>query len=217
LLAYRCALALNRRCHGHPLTNTVLVGVLLLMAFLALSGMSYPQYMRGAQFIQLLLGPATVALAVPLYDNLLRLRRSAPALLITLWVGSCIGILSGALLGMAVKLPRALLLSLLPRSTTTPIAMGISEKIGGLPSLTVGCVLITGVIGAAMLKPLQKKFPQFDDMTLGFASGIAAHGVGTARALQVSETAGAFSGLAMGLNGLVTAILVPLFCSLLQL
>jgi putative effector of murein hydrolase len=132
-------------------------------------------------------------------------------------VGSSIGILSGALLGMAIKLPRPLLMSLLPRSTTTPIAIGISEKLGGITSLTVASVLLTGIVGAAMLKPLQKKFPQFDDVTLGFATGIASHGVGTARALQWSETAGAFAGLAMGLNGLMTAVLVPLFCNLLRL
>jgi predicted murein hydrolase (TIGR00659 family) len=214
--AYRVAVVLNRRCHGHPLTNTVLVGTLLVMAVLYFTGMRYDAYMDGARFIHLLLGPATVALAVPLYDNFLRLRRSAPALLITLLSGSVVGILSGTLLAHAVGLPRAVLLSLMPRSATTPIAMAISEQMGGIPPVTVASVIVTGVAGAAFFGALRKRFPMFDDVTLGFATGIAAHGVGTARALQYSETAGAFAGLAMGLNGLVTAVLVPVICSMLN-
>jgi predicted murein hydrolase (TIGR00659 family) len=217
LLAYRLAVALNRRCHGHPLTNSVLVGMLLVMAVLQLSGMSYEQYMQGARFIHLLLGPATVALAVPLYDNFLRLRKSASALLITLVVGGGVGILSGGLLGMLAGVPRPVLLSLLPRSATTPIAMGVAAQVGGIPALAAAGVILTGVSGAAMFNWFRARFPAFDDLTLGFATGIAAHGVGTARALQYSETAGAFAGLAMGLNGLLTSALVPLVCSVLHL
>lgn len=217
LAAYRLALALNRRCHGHPLTNTVLVGMLLVMAVLLACGIDYDQYMQGARFIHLLLGPATVALAVPLYDNFLRLRKSAPALLITLFVGGVVGILGGALTGTLAGLPRPVLLSLLPRSVTTPIAMGIAEQIGGIPPLAAAFVILTGILGAVMLKSLRRLFPKFDELTIGFATGIAAHGVGTARALQYSETAGAFAGLAMGLNGLVTAVLVPVICSMLRL
>ncbi|TDR81455.1 LrgB family protein [Paludibacterium purpuratum] len=217
LLAYRLAIALNRRCHGHPLTNTVLVGVLLVISVLWGSGMQYQEYMSGARFIHLLLGPATVALAVPLYDNLHHLKRSAPALFFALLFGGVVGILSGAVLGQLFGLPRPILLSILPRSATTPIAMGIAEQVGGIPSVAAACVILTGIVGAAMLGPLRQRFPRLDDLTLGFATGIAAHGVGTARALQLSETAGAFAGLAMGLNGLMTAVLVPLFCSILQL
>jgi predicted murein hydrolase (TIGR00659 family) len=217
LLAYRVALGLNRRCHGHPLTNSVLIGMLLVMAVMQLTGMSYEQYMQGAKFIHLLLGPATVALAVPLYDNFLRLRKSALALLITLAIGSVAGILSGGLLGSLFGMPHQVLLSLLPRSATTPIAMAVAEQVGGIPSVAAACVIVTGIGGAAMFKWLKARFPVLDDVTLGFATGIAAHGVGTARALQYSETAGAFSGLAMGLNGLVTSLLVPLICSVLHL
>ena len=216
LLAYRVAVVLNRRCHGHPLTNTVLVGVLIVMGVLHLSGMRYDDYMQGARFIHLLLGPATVALAVPLYYNFLRLRRSAPALLVTLMVGSLVGILSGTLLARLAGLPQPVLRSLMPRSATTPIAMGIAEQMGGVPAIAVASVIVTGVCGAAFFGLFRKRFPAFDDLTLGFATGLAAHGVGTARALQYSETAGAFAGLAMGLNGLVTAVWVPILCSMLN-
>lgn len=217
LLAYRMALALNRRCHGHPLTNSVLIGIVLVVSALMVTGISYDQYMQGARFIHLLLGPATVALAVPLYDNFARLKKNAGVLSVALIIGACAGIASGGLLGMLAGLPRPVLLSLLPRSVTTPIAMGIAEQIGGIPSLAAACVIFTGIAGAAMLNMLKKRFPHLDDVTIGFATGIAAHGVGTARALQYSETAGAFSGLAMGLNGVVTAVLVPIFCSLLHI
>jgi predicted murein hydrolase (TIGR00659 family) len=217
LLAYRLAVGLNRRCHGHPLTNTVLVGMLIVMGVLYASGMSYDAYMEGARFIHLLLGPATVALAVPLYDNFLRLRRSAAALSITLLFGSLVGILSGTLLARLAGLPRPVLLSLMPRSATTPIAMGIADQVGGIAPITVASVIITGVCGAAFFGVFRKRFPAFDDVTMGFATGLAAHGVGTARALQYSETAGAFAGLAMGLNGLATAVLVPVICSMLHL
>ncbi|BEV73503.1 MULTISPECIES: LrgB family protein [unclassified Paludibacterium] len=216
LLAYRLAILLNRRCHGHPLTNTVLVGVLLVMLVLWATGIRYEEYMAGGRFIHLLLGPATVALAVPLYDNLHHLKRHAAVLGLALLGGGAVGILSGGLLGKLLGLPRPILLSLLPRSATTPIAMGIAEQIGGIPSVAAAGVILTGILGAALLGPLRQRFPRLDDMTLGFATGVAAHGVGTARALQLSETAGAFAGLAMGLNGLWTAVLVPLICSMLK-
>jgi len=95
--------------------------------------------------------------------------------------------------------------------------MGVAEQLGGIPSVAACAVILTGIAGAALLKPLKKWFPKFDDVTLGFATGLAAHGIGTARALQLSETAGAFAGLAMGLNGLLTSLLAPIICNILKL
>jgi predicted murein hydrolase (TIGR00659 family) len=210
LLAYRLAVALNRRCHGNPLSNSVLVSVLLVVAALQIGGIRYDEYMQGARFIHLLLGPATVALAIPLYDNLARLKRAGSALALTLLGGGLVGIVSGTLLGRMMGLPRQVLLSLMPRSVTTPIAMGVAESIGGIPALAAALVILTGIAGAVMVRPLLHRLGLGDDRVLGFATGIAAHGVGTARAFQLSETAGAFAGLAMGLNGLLTPVLVPL-------
>ena len=210
LLCYRLALQICRRYHGHPLANTVLVGAGMLVAILLLLGLSFDDYARGGNLVQFFLGPVTVALAVPLYNNLLRLKRHAFAIMITIITGSMAGIASAVLFAQWFDLPRQVVLSLAPRSATTPIAIGIAEAIGGIPVLAATFVIVTGIIGAAIAKPLLAWLKMDDDITLGIATGIAAHGIGTARVFQLSETAGAFAGLAMGLTGLLTAILAPL-------
>ncbi|HJU50292.1 MAG TPA: LrgB family protein [Pseudogulbenkiania sp.] len=217
LAAYRLALWLNRRAHGHPLTNSVLIGSLLVIAVLLGGGISPAEYMKGAQFIQLLLGPATVGLAIPLYHNLSRLKRAALPLTLTLLAGSLTGILSAVGLGMAFGLPHEILLSLMPRAVTTPIAIGIAEHIGGIPALAVTFVIVSGIFGAVIVKPLFSRLRLDDDLVMGVATGISAHGIGTARVFLLSETAGAFAGLAMGLNGVVTAVLVPIVLGFIRL
>lgn len=210
LLAYRLAIAVNRRFHGHPLSNTVLVGALLVVAALLVLDLPWEAYRQGAGMLQMLLGPATVALAVPLYNAFAKLKRAALALCVTLVAGGLTGILAGSVMARAFGLPEVLVLSLLPRSVTTPIAMGIAERIGGIPDLATAFVIVTGVIGAVLVKPLARLVGAQDDRVVGFATGIAAHGIGTARVVLISETAGAFAGLAMGLNGVFTAIVIPL-------
>ncbi|GGY27115.1 LrgB family protein [Paludibacterium paludis] len=209
LLAYRIAIAVNRRFHGHPLSNTVLVGALLVIAAMLAFDIGWEDYRHGAGMLQMLLGPATVALAVPLYNAFAKLKRAALALSVTLVAGGLTGIVSGALLAQYFGLPKTLVLSLMPRSVTTPIAMGIAERIGGIPDLSTAFVIVTGVLGAVAVKPLMRLAGTRDDRVAGFATGIAAHGIGTARVVLMSETAGAFAGLAMGLNGLFTAIVIP--------
>ena len=217
LLAYRLALWLNRRCHGHPLSNPVLIGVLLLLGWLLLSGTDYRQYMQGAQLIQMLLGYATVALAVPLYGNLSRLKRAAGLLALSILLGGLAGIVSAVGFGWLFGLPHEVLLSLSTRAVTTPIAMSVAQGIGGVPELSAMCVILSGIFGAVVARPLFAALGLHDDMALGVATGISAHGIGTARVFQLSETAGAFAGLAMGLNGLLTALLVPLLLALFPL
>lgn len=210
LLAYRVALSVSRRYHGHPLANTVLVGAGLLIVSLLALGLSFDEYFRGASFIQFLLGPVTVALAIPLYNNLARLKRSAFAILSSIVVGSVAGVASAVLIAVAFDMPPQIVLSLAPRSATTPIAIGVAEAIGGIPTLAAAFVIVTGIIGAVLAKPLLALLRMNDDVVLGVATGIAAHGIGTARVFQISETAGAFAGLAMGLTGFVTAVVAPL-------
>lgn len=207
--AYRLALDVSRRCHGHPLANTVLVGAVLVLSGLAVTGMDVREYMIGASYLQFLLGPVTVALAIPLYHNLARLRQHGGVILISLLAGSVCGVVSAVWLGRWFGLPESIVLSLAPRSVTTPIAMGVSEAIGGMPELTAGFVIVTGIIGAVFAWPIARGLQVRDDLTLGVATGMAAHGIGTARVFQLSETAGAFAGLAMGLAGLLTALLAP--------
>lgn len=209
LLAYQGAVLINRRCGGHPLANPVLIAVVVLVALLWLTGTPYPTYFAGAQFVHFLLGPATVALAIPLYAQFTRLKRMAGPLLVALLAGSLTAALSAVLIGKALGASDATLRSLAPKSVTTPIAMGIAERLGGLPSLTAVLVILTGILGAVGAQWLYTLMKCRDAAVQGFALGVASHGIGTARAFQLGEQAGAFSALAMGLNGLLTAVLLP--------
>lgn len=210
LAVYQLAIVLNRKTGGHALANPVGLGALLLIGVLLATGTDYKQYFEGGKFIQMLLGPATVALAVPLYANLHRLSKVFWPLLISLLLGSLVGIVSSAGVAWALGLDDILIKSLLSRSVSTPISMGIASEIGGAPELAAVFVIVSGVFGAMLGWPLLSRLRLGQDVVYGFATGMAAHGIGTARAFQRSDTAGAFSGLAMGLNGLVTAILIPL-------
>ncbi|MCF8174995.1 MAG: LrgB family protein [Burkholderiaceae bacterium] len=209
LLAYQGAVLINQRCREHPLTNPVLLAVTMLVLLLWATGTAYQTYFDGAQFVHFLLGPATVALAIPLYAQLPRLKRMAIPLLLALLAGSISAALSAVLIGDLFGASDASLLSLAPKSVTTPIAMGIAERLGGLPSLTAVLVILTGILGAVGAPWLYVVLRIHDPAMRGFALGIASHGIGTARAFQENEQAGAFAALAMGFNGLLTALLLP--------
>lgn len=210
LAAYQVGFWIYRKGKLNPLLNPVLIAVIVLVAILTVTDTSYATYFEGAQFVHFLLGPATVALALPLYRQIERVRKSALAITVSLLAGSLTAIISAVGIAWAFGASDEILVSLAPKSVTAPVAMGISEQLGGLPSLTAVLVILTGILGAA-LGPLLLNLLRVKDMAArGLAIGTASHGIGTARALQVSEVAGAFSGLAMGLNALATAILLPL-------
>ena len=210
LLAWLGALRLQRLCRRHPLANPVLFAVLILAAGLLLTGVDYGRYFEGAQFVHFLLGPATVALAVPLHRQWALVRRSAGAAVLAVVLGGMFAAATGVGIALALRAAPEVTASLAPRSVTTPVAMGIAERLGGLPSLTAALVICSGITGAA-LGPLVLDLAGVRDMRArGLAIGTAAHGIGTARALTVGAAAGAFSGLAMGLNALATALLLPL-------
>ncbi|HEX6321499.1 MAG TPA: LrgB family protein [Burkholderiales bacterium] len=214
LVAYHAAFWLYEKSRLNPLANPVAIAVALLVALLWLTRTPYATYFEGAQFVHFLLGPATVALAVPLYANLERLRKNLWPLSGALLAGSLVAVASAVGIGWLLGASRESLLSLAPKSVTTPIAMGIAEKLGGLPSLTAVLVVATGILGAVLARATLNLLRVDDHAVRGFAVGVAAHGIGTARAFQVSETMGAFAGLAMGLNGLLTAFLFPLLVRL---
>jgi len=209
LLAYQGAVKINQHFKGHPLANPVLIAVVVLVALLWATGTPYPTYFDGAQFVHFLLGPATVALAIPLYAQFDRLKRMAGPLLVALLAGSLTAVLSAVLIGKLLGASDATLISLAPKSVTTPIAMGIAERLGGLPSLTAVLVMLTGIVGAVGAQWLYALMKCRDPAVQGCALGVASHGIGTARAFQISEQTGAFAALAMGLNGLLTAVLLP--------
>ena len=210
LLAWLGALRLQRACGRHPLANPVLFAVLFLAAGLLAAGIDYRAYFEGAQFVHFLLGPATVALAVPLHRQWSLVRRSAGVAVLSVATGGLFAAAVGVAIAMLLNAAPEVIASLAPRSVTTPVAMGIAERIGGLPSLTAALVIGSGITGAA-LGPLVLDLVRVRDMRArGLAIGTAAHGIGTARALSVSAAAGAFSGLAMGLNALASALMLPL-------
>lgn len=210
LLVYQAAYSIYRRANFHPLLNPVALAVATLVLLLTLTGTPYQTYFDGAQFVHFLLGPATVALAIPLYAQLGKLKSLLLPLLAALLAGALTAIVSAVGIAWLLGASRTTLISLAPKSVTTPIAMGITEKMGGLPSLTAVLVVSTGIIGAVTAKYVLDFLRVRDHSVRGFAVGVAAHGIGTARAFQVSEEAGAFAGLGMGLNGLATALLFPL-------
>jgi len=209
LLAYLFANAVHRRLDMHPLANPVAIAVLMLVLLLSITGTPYRTYFEGAQFVHFLLGPATVALALPLYEQRARIRRMALPLLAGLLAGVTTAVVSAAAIAMALGASPQTVLSLAPKSVTTPVAMGIAERIGGLPSLTATLVIATGMLGAMIALPLLRLCRIRSHAAAGFSMGVASHGIGTARAFQMSEEMGAFAGLAMGLAALLTAILVP--------
>jgi predicted murein hydrolase (TIGR00659 family) len=209
LAAYVVADRLSKATQRHPLMNPVLSSVLILAALLWLTGTNYETYFNGAQFVHFLLGPATVALAIPLHSNWQAIRRSIVPILGALIAGSVTAIVSAVGIGILFGMPADVLASLAPKSVTAAIAMGISREIGGQPSLTATLVISTGILGAIMVTPLMNFLGLKDYRARGFAAGVASHGIGTARAFQVDPVAGAFAGIALGLNGLLTAILVP--------
>jgi predicted murein hydrolase (TIGR00659 family) len=209
VVAYVAADALQRRLGGHAAANPVLVSVLLLLAVLVASGTRYDDYFAGAQFVHFLLGPATVALAVPLHRELGRVRARALPLGVALLAGSAVAVVSAVGIAAAMGAPRDALVSLAPKSVTAAVAMGIAEQLGGLPSLTAALVILTGILGAIVGPAVLRLVRVRDEAAAGFAMGVASHGIGTARAFQLGERAGAFSGLGMGLNALVTALLLP--------
>lgn len=216
LAAYAIGDACFRAAGRKPWVNPVLIAVLLLALLLQISGTSYATYFEGAQFVHFLLGPATVALALPLWDNLPRLRPVLLPLAAALLAGSTVAVLSALAIASAMGVDGEILASLAPKSATAPVALGISDRLGGSPTLTAVLVILTGIIGAICTTPLLNLLRIRDWRARGFATGVAAHGIGTARAFQVNATAGAFAGLGMGLNAVLTAFVAPLILRLFQ-
>jgi predicted murein hydrolase (TIGR00659 family) len=207
---YALAEALYLRLGRPPWAQPVILSVAVLVAILAWSGTPYPRYFEGAQFVHFLLGPAIVALALPLHRELKRERTRAVPLTAALLAGSVTAVLTAVGVARLAGASRASVVSLAPKSVTAPVAMGIADKLGGIPSLTAALVLLTGVLGAVIGPALLRRLRVDDPASAGFALGVASHGLGTARAFEMGETAGAFAGLGMGLNAVVTSILVPL-------
>jgi len=209
VLIYGAALRIYRRV-GHPLANPVLVAIIVVILLLLSLDIDYVTYERGGSLIALFLGPAVVAIGVPLHLQMSAIMRQRRAILVAITVGALVGILSGVLAAMALGASEAVVLTLAPRSVTTPIALGIAERVGGIPPLAASIVIATGVLGAVIGPFILRATGVRSPTAFGLAIGASAHGAGTARAMEEGEVEGATSGLAIGLMGVATAVLVPL-------
>jgi predicted murein hydrolase (TIGR00659 family) len=215
LVAFAIGDAVAARFRRNPLASPVVIAASLLILVLVATGTPYPVYFAGAQFVHFLLGPATVALGLPLWRNRAAVRRNLLPMLAALAAGSLTAIGSAVLIAWAFGAPREILASLAAKSVTAPIAMALTETVGGIPALAAVLVVLTGIFGSVIVTPLMNALGIRDFAARGFAVGIASHGIGTARAFQVSEEAGTFAGIAMGLNGALTALLFLLLVPLL--
>lgn len=215
LLAFQIGVLLYKktRCSAF---NPVLVGMILLILFLHSTGTDFESYNLGGAYISFFLGPATVVLAVPLYKKIALLKSSAFPILAGIFAGTFAGISSILLMAKICGLEEFLSLSLVPKSVTTPIGMEVSKQIGGLPAVTVAAIIITGIIGAVLGPAVCRCFKIKDRVALGVAIGTSSHALGTTKAIELGETEGAMSGLAIGLAGLITVGLAPLLVSLFE-
>lgn len=212
LASDRIAAALGR----HPVANPLLMSIVAIVLLLEATGTSYATYLSGAQFIQLLIGPAVVAIAVPLFRNWALVKHNAVAILIALPVGCVTAILTSVLIGRALGLPESITMSLAPKSATTGAAIVISQSFGGEPAMTATFTVTTSIIAAVMLVSFMRALRIKDMTAIGFAAGLSGHSVGTARAFQLDAVAGTFAGISLGLNAVLTALLMPVLMRILS-
>ncbi|WP_447927579.1 LrgB family protein [Vreelandella sp. EE27] len=209
LAAYLLANALFIRLKRPAWLPAVLIAALLLAATLALIGLPYEVYREGATWLTLLLGPATVALGLPLHQQLPHIRALWRPLLVCLPLAASLAVCYALGIAWLLGVPPALLSSLAAKSVTAPIAIGITEEIGGSVALMLGALLVTGVTTAACTAAAARFLKIDDDRLIGFALGLNGHAIGTVRAFDISPAAGAFASLGMSLTGIFTALLLP--------
>ncbi len=209
LVVFLFASWVNTKAGRSPFLHPVLVSLTLIIVVLMLSGTDYQSYMSGGQYIHFLLGPAVVALAVPLYDNRAMIRRMWLPLLVGCTSGAIVAAASALAVGLVMGLDQAMLLTLAPKSVTSPIAIAVAEKLGGYGSLAAGLVLITGALGCLFAPWVYRLLKIEDPAVKGFALGVGAHAMGTAFAFEYGVMAGAFAGLAMAMTGAFTAFFLP--------
>ena len=200
---------------GWVVLNPILVTIVALIALLQLTGISYETYEQGGQYIEFWLKPAIVALGVPLYQNLGQIRRQLLPILMSQLVGCLVGIVSVTLIASALGASHEVIVSLAPKSVTTPIAMEVCKTSGGIPSLTAAIVVIVGLFGAIFGFKILEVWHVRNPFSQGISMGTAAHAVGTSRAMEKGETYGAYSSLGLILNGVLTALLTPFVLKLL--
>ena len=215
LIAFEIGLFINKKVKKSYL-NPLLIAIAIVILVLKTFDISLQDYNKGGQIISFLLGPATVALAVPLYKNFTVLKKNALPIIVGIFTGSMVSITSIILLSKTFGLEAVLALSLVPKSVTTPIGIEVSKQLGGVTEITVAAIIITGITGAIMAQVLFAVLKIKDKVAIGIAIGTSAHAVGTAKAIEMGETEGGMSGLAIGVAGLITVIIAPIIVKVFQ-
>lgn len=213
---YIAATILYKKTHLsilHPLLTSIFV-IIVILEFLDIE---YASFQEGSHLIHFMLGPSVVALGYVLFEQMKYLKGNVVSILTSVFVGAIVGIISVIVIGKLMGADQSLIATLQPKSVTTPIAMGISEKNGGIPSLTAVIVVAVGIFGSIVGPAVMKVLGIESRIAKGLALGASSHGVGTAAAIQLGAVEGALSGLAIGLMGIMTAILVPVISYLLSL
>ncbi|MBU3194138.1 LrgB family protein [Clostridium algidicarnis] len=209
LVCFEISIALYNKFKA-PLLNPLLISTILIISTLLMFNISFEQYNSGCKFISFFLGPATVVLAVPLYNKLELLKKNLIPLLSGILVGSIAGIVSIIFLSYVLNLDLSIIKSLIPKSTTVPIGIEISKGLGGIPSLTVFAIIVSGIIGSIIGPLLFKIFKIEDSLSKGIAFGTASHALGTAKAFEIGETEGAISSICIAVAGIITVFIAPL-------
>ncbi|WP_320035575.1 LrgB family protein [Halarcobacter sp.] len=208
--SYKLGIIIYEKANKHTLLQPIVIAYIFIMSAILITGTSYKEYFKSVEIIHFFLGPATVALALPLYKNLKYIKSLFLPIVITLFVAGTFSVFIALLLLWSLDASISTMLSMTTKSITAPIAIITSEQIGAIPSLAVGFVIITGIIGALFGSLVFKVMKIKHDTSKGFALGLISHGIGTARAVEMGEKAAAFGALAMGLCGIFTAILLPI-------
>ncbi|WP_300384067.1 LrgB family protein [Clostridium sp.] len=213
LIAFEIGLFIYKKTK-FPLFNPLLISIVLVIGFLVVFHIDYDIYNRGGQFINMFLGPATVVLAVPLYKQLNLLKKYLIPILIGIFIGSSVSIIAVIFLSNLFGLDKVITTSLIPKSVTTPIGIEISNQLGGLEPVTVLAIVFSGIFGAIIAPLLCKIFKIKNKVAIGLALGTSSHAIGTTKAFEFGETEGAMSSLSIGLAGIMTVFLAPIFFNL---
>ncbi|KZL89598.1 LrgB family protein [Clostridium magnum] len=209
LVAFEIGCIINKKTKLSVL-NPLLVGIILIIIFLKYFNISVSDYNKGGQFISFFLSPATVVLAVPLYKKIKLFKENALPIFSGIFLGTLSGIATVITLCHLFGLSKSLNLSIIPKSITTPIGVEVSKQLGGIPSITVAAIILTGIIGSIIGPGVFKILNIKDKVAIGVALGTASHAVGTSKAIELGETEGAMSSLSIGIAGLITVLIVPI-------
>lgn len=215
LIAFQIGLYISKKT-GIVVFNPLLIAIIFIIGILTVFKVPYVSYNTGGQYITFLLIPGTIVMAVPLYKKIELIKKDFMPIMVGIIVGSTTAVLSVVLLSKLFKLPEDLTLSLVPKSITTAIGVEVSQTIGGLPAITTTAIIVTGILGAILSPLMIKVFRVKDKIAAGIGIGTSSHAIGTSKALEIGEVEGAMSSAAIGLAGIVTAIIAPIIMTILN-